>query len=111
MNWLQKNNYILVLFTAFVFVVAFLLFTDNGDTSYKHIDIQHGDSLWSLAEQYKGSMSTNEWIKAVKIENDLKDNEIVAGHKLSIPISEDEIYVAQNLEEEKNESVKVANNN
>ena len=107
MDWLQKNNYILVLLTVFFIIVMFLLITDNGETTYEKIEIEHGDTLWTLAEKYRGSLSHNDWIAKVKGENDLKNEYIIAGQKLSVPISHDALNIAQR----DLESVKVATNN
>lgn len=108
MNWLQKNTYIVVLFVAFSVMGAFLLITDNGNTTYEQIEIQHGDTLWKLAEQYRGKMTKQEWIKEVKVENGLTGEHIVAGQALSVPISADSIYVANLKNEEDLHSVEVA---
>ncbi len=108
MNWLQKNSYIVVLFVAFFVMGAFLLITDNGETTYEQIEIQHGDTLWTLAEQYRGEMSIQEWIKAVKSENSLNEEHIVAGHALTVPINAKSIYVANLKSEEELHSVEVA---
>ena len=51
MNWLQKNNYIAILFGVTLFIVGYLLITDDGNTAYNEIKIEHGDTLWSLAER------------------------------------------------------------
>lgn len=96
MSWIQKNNYIIVLLTVFFIIVSFLLITDQGDTSYENIQIEHGDTLWTLAEKYRGNLSHNDWIAKVKVENNLNNNSIIAGQKLSIPISTEIVNIAQN---------------
>lgn len=111
MSWLEKNSYIKVLFTAFLLIVAFVLITDDGKTTYEQIEIQHGDTLWALAEQYRGSMSIEDWILSVKVENNINGEKIVAGHNLIIPISEEAVNIAQKSEDEEFESVKVASKN
>jgi len=108
MNWLQKNTYIVVLFVAFFVMGAFLLITDNGNTTYEQIEIQHGDTLWTLAEQYRGKMTIQEWIKQVKAENGLTGEQIVTGNALTVPIHANSIYVANLKSEEELHSVEVA---
>ncbi|WP_240758405.1 LysM peptidoglycan-binding domain-containing protein [Lysinibacillus sp. SGAir0095] len=108
MNWLQKNTYIVVLFVAFFVMGAFLLITDKGNTTYEQIEIQHGDTLWTLAEQYRGKMTKQEWIKQVKTENGLTGEHIVAGHAITVPINEKSIYIANLKSEEELHSVEVA---
>ncbi len=110
MKWLQKNSYVVVLFTAFLLIASYVLITDEGNTTYEQIEVQHGDSLWALAEKYRGNMPTQEWIKTVQIENNLDGEFIVAGRELTIPLSLDTVLMAQDSEQETNE-VKVATNN
>lgn len=108
MNWFQKNSYIVVLFTVFIAIAGFLLITDNGDTTYEQYEIQYGDTLWTLAEQYRGKMTTEDWIKSVKAENNLNNETIVAGHQITIPINENSNYIAKKIEDEEIHSVEVA---
>jgi len=108
MKWLQKNTYIVVLFVAFFVMGAFLFITDNGQTTYEQIEIQQGDTLWNLAEHYRGKMTIEEWISHVKAENDLMNENIVAGHAITVPVNEESIYIANLKSEEKLHSVEVA---
>ncbi|MFC7685207.1 hypothetical protein [Ureibacillus sp. GCM10028918] len=108
MNWLQKNTYIVVLFVAFFVMGAFLLITDNGKNTYEQIEIQHGDTLWTLAEQYRGKMTIQEWIEHVKAENSLTGEHIVAGHALTVPVNSKSIHIAKLKSEEELHSVEVA---
>ena len=108
MNYLQKNSYIVVLFVAFFVMGAFLLITDNGKTTYEQIEIEHGDTLWTLAEQYRGKMTIQEWIQQVKAENGLTGEHIVAGHALTVPVNANSIYIANLKSEEELHSVEVA---
>lgn len=106
MTWLQKNNYIFVLLTVFLIIVMLIFITDQGDTTYENIEVKHGDTLWTLAEKYRGNISHNDWIAKVKGENNLNNETIIAGQKLNVPISRDVLNIAQN----DSESVKVAAN-
>lgn len=91
MNWLKKNAHISILLGISIVYIGYLLITNPGDISYKEINIQYGDSLWSLGEQHRGKMSTDEWIKIVKHKNQLMDEKIVAGKSLIIPIVGDQV--------------------
>jgi len=86
MNWFKKNTHISILLGAFLLFAGYLVITDPGDITYTEINIEHGDSLWSLAEQYRGKMGTDDWIKLVKTENELHSVKIVAGKSLVIPV-------------------------
>lgn len=53
---------------------------------YTTIEIQYGDTLWSIAEQYKSSrdMSTEAYMRALMEMNHLKEDRIIAGERLLI---------------------------
>ena len=90
MNWLKKNPHITILIGAGLLFAAYLFITDPGDVSQTEIEVAHGDSLWSLAEQYRGKMKSDEWIKLVKAENELSNIRIIAGKSLVIPVVGDD---------------------
>lgn len=108
MNWLQKNTYIVLLFAAFSAMGAFVAFTDQEEASYENIQVAEGDTLWTLAEQYRGTMTTQEWVDQVKRENGLAGETIVAGHAISVPIHENSVHIANLEDEEELHSVEVA---
>lgn len=65
---------------------------DNEKTSavqkyYTSIEIQDGDSLWSIAAQYKekSGKTTGELVDELKQMNSLSEDTIHAGHYLVIP--------------------------
>jgi len=98
MTWLKKNTHISILLGACLLFAGYLYITDPGDVNYAEIQIEHGDSLWSLAEQYRGKMSTDDWIKLVKTENELADIKIVAGKSLVIPVLGDQANPIHTIE-------------
>lgn len=53
---------------------------------YKSIEIQPGDTLWEIAEEYITSdyKSVPEYVRALKAMNSLKTDDIEAGHNLMI---------------------------
>lgn len=110
MSWIQNNSLLKVLILSFIMIISYIVITDNGDVTYGKVEVQHGDTLWTLAEKYKGTMSTTEWIETVKKENNLRDDTIIAGKHLSIPLSSDIIYIAENDEDNKKTYVKIASN-
>ncbi len=109
MNWLKKNSYIAVFVAFTVFVISVLVITDEDIEQYEEIIIEHGDTLWSLAEQYRGKMSTEQWIGFVKKSNYLSDEKIVIGQQLLVPIEKRSIIAKQMTED--SHSREVANNN
>ena len=93
MNWFKKNTHISILLGAFLLFAGY-----PGDITYTEINIEHGDSLWSLAEQYRGKMGTDDWIKLVKAENELHSVKIVAGKSLVIPVVGDNKIPTNSIE-------------
>lgn len=88
MKWLKSNHYIILLFGLFLLLFVIFAWRAPDDITFNKITIVYGDTLWSLAEQYRGSMSSERWIEIVMIENDLQNVSIIAGKSLIIPISE-----------------------
>ncbi|MFJ7735035.1 hypothetical protein ACIQ2D_01735 [Lysinibacillus sp. NPDC097287] len=103
MSWMKKNVHISILLGACVLFAGYLLITDPGDITYTEIHIKHGDSLWSLGEQHRGKMSTDEWIQIVKLKNELTDAKIVAGKLLVIPVVGDQARPINTIEIARNE--------
>ena len=103
MSWMKKNLHISILLGACVLFAVYLLITDPGEITYTEIDIKHGDSLWSLGEQHRGKMSTDEWIQIVKLKNELTDVKIVAGKSLVIPVVGDQARPINTIEVARNE--------
>ena len=89
MNWL-KENYFLSLFVlcsiAFIMfiVISKSLWTDES----LHINIERGDSLWKLAQEYSANEDKQLWINKVIVMNNLQDGHIKAGEVLKIPMTE-----------------------
>ena len=108
MEWLKRNNYVVLFLGIAAAFIGYLYITDEKIEQYEHITIEHGDTLWSLAEQYRGKMSTKDWVTFVKKENDLFNRVITTGQIIIIPVAKDSVYIANlSLKEDEN-SVKVA---
>lgn len=81
----------LMLFAVSFYSITSLAQEEQLEVSYKYftsIQIERGDSLWSIAEEYGDEVhyeSYEEYITEVKSINHLKDDEIVAGQYLIIP--------------------------
>lgn len=99
----EKYAYLNFSRNLFTVLLTYLYITDPGDIRYAEIQVEHGDSLWSLAEQYRGKMSTDDWIKLVKVENELLDIKIVAGKSLVIPVLDDQANRIKTIEIARNE--------
>jgi hypothetical protein len=106
MNWMRKNSFfsMMIIFTLLFSAVLFL--KDENIEQYEQITISHGESLWSLADQYRGKMSKHDWITQVEKANQVNRHEVLAGAVLSIPVEEQSAYIAQ--KEADKDVVKVA---
>lgn len=82
---------VLMLFAVSFHSITSLANTDTQDISYKYftsIQIEKGDSLWSIAQEYSDSEhydSNSDYIAEVMAMNNLKDDKIVSGQYLIIP--------------------------
>lgn len=86
----KAKNYAFMLTLAVMIILAAIYFTFNGveAPSYSEIKVEKGDSLWSLAEEYKTfhNMDEIEFIKWVQDENGLITTKILPGEQLVIPV-------------------------
>ena len=113
MEWLKQNNYVALLLAITVAFVAYLYITDEKIEQYEHITIEQGDTLWSLAETYRGKMAKHDWINFVKKENGLRDEIVVYGQILVVPVEKESYYIVNlnQVESSEDKTVKVARNN
>jgi cell division protein YceG involved in septum cleavage len=54
---------------------------------YESVRIVGGDSLWTIAERYRGKEDTADFVKELKHLNSLSSDQIQAGSYLLVPIS------------------------
>lgn len=108
MKWLQENSFTAMVGAVTLAFLIVLFVTDEKIEKYEHIHVVEGDTLWSLADHYRGKMSKDQWIAAVKADNIIYDNQIKAGQVISVPVEKKSAYIAQQNLLEKDETVKVA---
>ena len=106
MNWLRKNSFISMVFIFSLTVIAIAFITNEEVEQTETIYVSYGETLWSLADQYRGKMTKHDWIQYVEQLNKLKSENIVAGALIEIPIIEDSNYL-QHIQQEQ-QQVKVA---
>ena len=83
---------IILIISATIFSTTIILAdTEKNNTEYykyfKSIEIEEGDTLWSIAEEYMTTEhygSVNEYIKEIKDTNGLSSDTIKAGQNLII---------------------------
>jgi hypothetical protein len=79
-------------------ILVFSLGSDPGraleeaaiERYYTSIEIQQGDSLWSIADKYcnNSGMTVTEYVKELKNMNGLKEDIIHSGHYLTVMYSD-----------------------
>lgn len=89
---IMKIFFILVCLFCFTGWILFFTFHAEGESLprykyYKSIEIQTGDSLWSIANEYRTEeySSVQDYINEVKYINNMKDDHITNGAFLVIP--------------------------
>ncbi|MGK7378352.1 cell division suppressor protein YneA [Planococcus sp. 1R117A] len=86
MTIIQKNSYFTALFTLIlVFSIFSVIIHNNEKTQMSHVQIEEGDTLWTLAEAFSGDTPHQQWIDEIMKENGLTTAKIVAGQSLKIP--------------------------
>lgn len=86
MTWV-KENYFLSLFVAcsIAFIMFIIILNSFSTEKSLHINIEQGDSLWELANEYSVKEDKKVWINKVMAMNNLQDAHIKAGETLKIP--------------------------
>lgn len=91
----RRNRCIIMITAALMFCVIALVFVSNSNAQEEHenykyytsIQIQEGDSLWAIAQEY-GSVAhidCHDYIAEVKEINHLQGDEIHSGQYLTVP--------------------------
>ena len=98
-----KRKIIFLLATVFMITIGSVIFgntflsahaeeTEISYEYYKSIEIESGDSLWSIAEEYKDATeSTQEYIDKLMELNDLKTERIHKGQYLIVAYQDTEL--------------------
>ncbi|OLN22893.1 hypothetical protein BTO30_07045 [Domibacillus antri] len=88
MNNVKNYSFMLTLAVMTISAALYFIFSGAEEPSYHKINVSKGDSLWSLAEEYKElhDMSEIDFIKWVQDENDLMTPKILPGEQLVIPV-------------------------
>lgn len=59
----------------------------EGQTAYESVYISSGDSLWSIAQQYRGDQDTAVFVENLKMLNGLSSDHIQAGYYILVPVT------------------------
>ncbi len=109
MNWVRKNSFISMVLIFSITVIAVAIITNKEVEQTETVYVNYGETLWSLADQYRGKMAKHDWIQYVEKLNKLESKSIVAGALIEIPVIEKSDYL-QRIQQEQ-QHVKVARNN
>jgi LysM repeat protein len=106
-QFIQKHLHIVLLAVVAFLIVAVVYITDEN-VEKAEITVEHGDTLWTLSELYRGKMSAKDWIAQVKKANNLYTDHIKAGEQLVIPVEESSYYVANKKVEQYEGNIEIA---
>lgn len=111
MKKIKLNSFTSMFFLFSFIFIAFIFVKDEQIELYEHVTIEQGDTLWSLANQYRGKMAQHDWIHEVKKENALEGELVVSGQILVVPVEKNSKYISQLNEPSNMESIKVVREN
>jgi len=106
MNWIRKNSFISMVFIFSITVIVIAFTTNEEIDQTENVYVNYGETLWSLADQYRGKMGKDEWILYVEKLNNIESKNIVAGALIEIPVIENSDYLLHIQQEQ--QQVKVA---
>src|SRR5690348_1258374 len=87
------NHYSYAIVLILISCITALIFSIRFDTfHHKHyitVTVSEGDTLWNIADSYseEQSLSKAEFVNWVKIHNQIDEDYIFPGEKITIPVS------------------------
>lgn len=111
MKKFKLNSFTSMFLMFSILFIALILIKDEKIELYEQVTIAHGDTLWTIAEQYRGKMEKHDWIIAVKKQNELKTEKVVSGQVLTVPVEKNSIYLTERNIPDDAQSIKVARDN
>jgi LysM repeat protein len=86
MTFIQKNSYLTVLFALILSFSFYSVFIHNvQESEMSLVQVEQGDTLWTLAESFSGNTPHQKWIEEIMKENGLSTPKIIAGQSIKIP--------------------------
>ncbi len=71
--------------TASVFQSQAQASSQSGQVTFQYVSVHPGDTLWTLADRYAGSVDHRDWIANLVQTNALASNNIQPGQRLALP--------------------------
>lgn len=93
-DYLRNKKAVLLMICSVLFLALILFVSIKADGGaapkykyFKSIEIQSGDTLWSIAEEYMSDdyASAADYIREVKYINNMEGNQITTGKYLVVP--------------------------
>ncbi|WP_243291837.1 LysM peptidoglycan-binding domain-containing protein [Bacillus sp. FJAT-47783] len=89
-------TYMISFFVAMSLVVLALIYTGEKEdlSNYHEVTIEHGDSIWSIAERYEEKLEMDKinFVKWVEEKNDLRNLVLQPGDTVVIPVEKKMLY-------------------
>lgn len=105
----RRNKAILIITLSFIAVILICLSFNSISTEasdpdhkpvfkyYKSLEVKQGDTLWSIAQEYKNDQCTvYEYVSEVRKINSLPSDQIKSGNCIIVPYYSTEFLTAQN---------------
>ncbi len=91
-RYVLKNKKRFIISVIIILTVMFIaLFSDISygyrEPCYKVLTLKSGDTLWDIAEQYKGNRDLRQFIYKIKELNGLEAGNLAEGEKIKIPLN------------------------
>ncbi|WP_162287864.1 cell division suppressor protein YneA [Indiicoccus explosivorum] len=86
MTIIQRNTYVVAFFIFILLLSVFAIYHGKpAEVRMSHLQIEKGDTLWSLSKEFRGGQPAEQWINSIMEANNLHTAEIKAGDTLLIP--------------------------
>lgn len=86
----NKKRFFTFLFLILGVMITFVFADISYGTKqkeYKLIEIKYGDTLWDIADRYRGNTEIRKFLYEIKKVNSLDTSEIYTGDTLKIPVA------------------------
>jgi hypothetical protein len=86
----NKKRFFTLIFLLFAVMITFI-FADitygYKEKEYKMVEIKCGDTLWDIADRYRGDTEIRKFLYEIKKVNSLDTSNIYTGDTLKIPVA------------------------
>lgn len=105
----QWKNFVLYVTTLTILICTVGFFVLKEDVTYKEVQVNEGEDVYTLAAQYRGTLSEEKWIAIFQRENNLHFGTYVyEGQHVIVPVHE-EVEQFDNMHDEE-QQIKLVKN-